>query len=134
MFKKELRSNLEKIFGFQKSTLSDPSPAFEQDTLFIEITESVTRISQNKETAKVAGYLTVYSQDNKLPYGYFNKRIEQADLDLTKDFFFFNIDVNAANSSARFQNIHERRVDFVYLYSGQYDPNQGELTSVVFGG
>jgi hypothetical protein len=37
------------------------------------------------------------------------------------------------NSPARLQNIAERRAAFVYLYSAQYDPDQGELTSLTFG-
>jgi hypothetical protein len=65
-----------------------------------------------------------------MPFGYFNKRIQQADHSLTKNLFFFDIDLNPLNSPARLVNILERRVRFVYLYKAQYDPAHGELTSL----
>lgn len=130
MFKKEMLDKLHKIFGMRKTTFDIPSEAFEQDTLFIEILKVRSNTGQGKARAHVEGQLVIYSQNDKLTYGFFNKRIEQADPALTKDFFFFDMEVPALNSPARLQNISERRVSFVYLYSAQYDPNQGELTSL----
>jgi hypothetical protein len=104
--------------------------SMEQDTLFIDISECQSRITEGKQIAKVFGSLTVFSQVEKLPFGYFNKRIQQASHQLTKKFFFFDIDLNPSSSPARIQNIVERRVRFVYLYSAEYDPWQGELTSL----
>lgn len=134
MFRRELAEKLKAIFGVEKVSFDEPGDSFEQDTLFVEILESQSNTGQGRATAKVNGAIVMYSQHNKLPYGFFNKRLQNADPALTKPFFFFDIDVDAQNSPARLQNISERRASFVYLYSAQYDPNQGQLTSVEFGG
>lgn len=130
MFRKELEARLHKIFGMKKSTFNAPSDAFEQDTLFIEIGNATNRVSQGKVYSRVTGQVVVFSQENKLTYGFFNKRIEQAGNALTKDLFFFDIDTNVESSPARLQNITERRTSFMFLYSAQYDPNQGHITSL----
>ncbi len=131
-----MSEKLRGIFGFRKTTYDAPAISastgtFEQDTLFIEINEATSRVTQSgKAFAKVLGSLVVFSQMDKMPFGFFNKKIQQADPSLTGKFFFFDIDLNPANSPARIQNITERRLRFVYLYSGDYDPSQGELTSL----
>lgn len=135
MFRAELQSKLSTIFGMRKTTFDAPTTdssdgSFEQDTLFIEVNECTSRVTEGRAYARVLGSLVVFSQVNKMPFGFFNKRIQQADHSLTKDLFFFDIDLNPANSPARFQNITERRLRFVYLYSAQYDPAQGSITSL----
>lgn len=138
-----MSEKLSKIFGLMKTTYAAPSVnsstgTFEQDVLFIEIVDVKSSIRQGKATARVEGCLVVFSQVDKLPFGYFNKKIQQADPELTRKFLFFNIDSNPSNitspnptsSMTRFQNIMARRVSFFYLYSDQYDPDQGELTSL----
>ncbi len=130
MFREELKKNLEGIFGFKKTTYDAPSEAFEQDTLFIDVTSAKSNASQGKITSKVDGTLTVFSQANRLPFGFFNKRISNADFQLTKGLFFFDIDVDVAASPARMINISERRTGFVFLFSAQHDPNQGSLTEL----
>jgi hypothetical protein len=135
MFRSELKSKLSQIFGFPKTTFDAPNlnsvnGSFEQDTLFIEVNETNARIHEGKSTARVLGSLVVFSQMEKLPFGFFNKKIEQAGNNLTKDFFFFDIDLNPISSPARYQNIAERRLRFVFLYSSQYDPSQGQITSL----
>lgn len=133
MFRKNLELRLQRIFGFKKTTFLAPSDTFEQDTLFIEIHSARSRVTSNaggRETARVVGSLVVYSQGDRLPYGYFTKRIENAVFSDTKDLFFFEIDVDDPQSPARLQNIHERRTNFVFFYNAQYDPNKGALTSI----
>lgn len=130
MFRAELKSRLSKIFGFEKTTFDAPSESFEQDTLFVSIAEAQSRPSGKKIYSKVMGYLTVFSQKDKMPYGFFNKRIQKADAALTRELFFFDMDVDVASSPARIQNISERRARFVFLYSADYDPNKGRLTSI----
>jgi hypothetical protein len=129
-----MAQKLSDIFGFKKTTFDAPSVgpngSFEQDTLFIEINEAQSRVTNGKAYAKVFGSLIVFSQMDKMPFGYFNKKIHQSDPEWTKNFFFFDIDLNPASSPARLQNISERRVRFVYLYSGDYDPAHGELTEL----
>lgn len=130
MFRRALQEKMQKIFGFEKVTYASPSDEFEQDTLFIEINQPRTRTSEGKVFAKVTGQIVVFSQDNKMPYGFFHKRIEKAGHELTKDVFFFDVDVNQENSPARMQNISERRTSFVFFFTAQYDPNIGELTTL----
>jgi hypothetical protein len=115
---------------FDAPSMNSSDGSFEQDTLFIEVNECPARITEGMAYAKVSGSIVVFSQMDKMPFGYFAKRIQQADQSLTKDIFFFDIDLNPMNSPARLQNITERRCRFVYLYSAQYDPEHGELTSL----
>jgi hypothetical protein len=131
VFRKQLKSSLQEIFGISKTTFDAPSDKFEQDTLFIEVAESPSSVGSGIEKAKVTGFLTVYAQEEKLPFGFFNKKIMAASPTLTKK-FFFGTEQNVATSPARTQNITERRMDFLFLYSSQYDPNLGELTQVNF--
>jgi hypothetical protein len=134
VFRDELKASLSAIFGFPKTTFNAPSTgpdgSFEQDTLFIQIDEAPFRATEGKAYCKVLGSLIVFSQLEKLPFGFFNRKIQMAPHELTEDFFFFDIDTVPANSPARIQNIAERRLRFIYLYSSQYDPAQGLITSV----
>jgi len=127
-----MKDKLKAIFGVPKVSFDEPGESYEQDCLFVQILESQANTGQGRARAKVLGAVMMFSQKGKLPFGFFNKRIQNADKSLTKDFFFFDIDVDAQNSPARLQNISERRASFIYLYSAQYDPNQGQLTSISF--
>ncbi len=133
MFRKDLLRRLEAIFQFDKTTMLAASDAYEQDTLFVEILSSRSRVSGangGTETARVVGTLIVFSQEDRLPYGFFTKRIEQAAADLKAPLFFYDIDVDDVESPARLQNLHERRTSFLFLYDSQYDPDRGSLTSL----
>lgn len=129
-----MAEKLSQIFGFRKTTFSAPSSEsdapYEQDTLFVQVEQARSRAGNGMFTAKIMGTLIVFTQMDKMPFGYFNRRIEQAHPSLTKDFLFFDIDLNPISTPAKIQNISERRVRFVYLYKAQYDPEQGELTSL----
>jgi hypothetical protein len=130
VFNKSLQSKLERIFGFKKTTFDAPSDSYEQDTLFIEVEKASSRIFDGLALCKVDGTLIVYSQANKLPFGYFNKALSKAAAQDVKDFFFYDVDVDVASSPARLQNIHERRIRFVFFYKEQYDPNKGQLNTL----
>ena len=130
MFRNDLKTKLENIFGFKKTTYDAPSDQFEQDVLFISISNCFGRISGESALMKIAGSITVYSQDDKLPYGFFQRKLEKADPEYSKDLFFTNFDTDLDNSPARTMNIHERKCDFVFLYKQQVDPNKGKLTSL----
>lgn len=133
MFRAELTAKLKGIFGVAKVTFDEPGESYEQDCIFVQLLDTPKfNTGQGKATAKVVGAIVMYSERNKLPYGFFNRKIEQAEKALKEGFFFYQIDVDAANSPARLLNISERRTSFVYLYSAQYDPNQGEMTQVNF--
>lgn len=135
MFRKDLERRLKSIFGVKKVTFSSPADessigTFEQDTIFVEISDCKSSASFGTARAKVEGTIRTFTQDDKMPYGFFTKQIQQADRELTAPLFFYELDTNVASSPARIQNIHERRTRFVFLYSEQYDPNQGEMTSL----
>lgn len=129
MFRKELKRRFELIFGVKKTTFDAPSESYEQDTLFISIENAKTSVGSNTQRAYVNGAITLFSQDDRLPYGFFKKRIEQADKSLTKQ-LFFETEIDDNQSPARLVNIHERRCNFVFLYDSQYDPSQGALTDL----
>ncbi len=130
MFRVELETRLKRIFGLPKVTFSMPGESYEQDTLFVEVKSSPARVTKGNVYAKVTGSIYIFSQNQNFPFGFFAKRIQNAELEDTKDFFFFDMDQNALNSPARLQNISEIRGRFMFLYSAQYDPNQGVITSV----
>lgn len=127
MFKKDLQERLERIFQLRKTTLSAPSDDFEQDTLFVEINEARAKVYSGRIRARVTGVLIVYAQVSKLPYGYFQKKIELAELSDKSPFFFYEIDNDVASSPSRIQNIHERRINFTYVHEMQFDPSKGKL-------
>lgn len=133
MFKADLARRLKLIFGVSKVTFNAPDmDAPEQDCIFVEVVEAVCRMSgkdDGLQTAKVTGNIIMFSQAEKLPYGFFAKRVEQANFGLTKN-FFFEKEIDVLNSPARLINISERRITFLFLYDAQYDPNRGELTSL----
>lgn len=130
MFRKELETSLKKIFGVKKVSFDAPSESFEQDTLFVDLTgDPRVRVSKGKlATARVQGDLVIFAQMGKVPTGFFAKKIEQAAAELTKPFFFSQLDRHEHGSAARLQNIAEIRASFTYFYSAQYDPNQGSIT------
>lgn len=131
MFKADLQRRLERIFGIAKTTYDAPNhEALEQDTMFIEITYVLGRLSgTDRATARVGGFITVFSQADRLPYGFFAKRIARADPSDTRR-LFFQREVDLQDSPARLQNLHERRVGFTFLYDAQYDPDKGSLTEL----
>ncbi len=134
MFRKEMAAKLARIFGIAKVSFDEPGESFEQDTLFVVVEECLSRATQGQAYAKVTGAVVIFSQRDKLPYGYFAKKLAQASVDDTKSFFFFDVDVDALNSPAREVNKSERRARFVYLYSAQYDPAHGSITSLTVDG
>lgn len=131
LFRADLKSRFENIFGFRKVTFDAPNPETnEQDTLFIEIQEARTIARKGSANCKVTGYIVVYSQYDKLPFGFFAKKIAQAAPELTRELFFFDVDLNVEKNRGMTQNLVERRTRFVFLFQEQYDPNQGTMTGL----
>jgi hypothetical protein len=130
MFETELKKKIERIFGIKKITFNAVDyDAPEQNCLFIDVQTCLPRVSHGRARAKVTGFISVFAAGEKLPYGFFAKRIQNANIEDTKDLFFL-AEEEVLNSPARLIDINERRVGFVFLYAGQYDPDQGELTSI----
>jgi hypothetical protein len=128
MFESSLAAQLKRIFDYTKVTFAAPGESQEQDTLFIEIENCISRAKDGVFTARVTGNCTVFAHYERIPFGYFHKKIALADTDDTKDLFFFNVDENTKT----FQSLVQRSFSFVFLFSGQYDPDNGSLTSIEF--
>lgn len=126
MFEKELSEKFGKIFNVAKVTYDSPGDSQEQGCLFIDIDSANPTIKDGKALAIVTGNAFMYAPADKLPFGFFGKAIRKADIALTKDLFFFNIE----NNSQRFQNIIQRGFSFTYFYRGQFDPEIGTITGI----
>jgi hypothetical protein len=128
MFKTELKTKLSNIFGLKRVTFDFPGEAKEQDILFINIDSVISSAGSGKAKAKVKGELSIFADTEKLPFGFFNKKINLALNADTIDLFFYEFDQNGEY----FGNLVERKVKFVYFYNKQYDPDQGLITSITF--
>ncbi len=78
MFETDLSDKLKRIFQVAKVTFDAPSDAQEQDVLFVQIEKSLNRIVETKQIADVTGKILIYSQNNRIPFGYISKQIEEA--------------------------------------------------------
>lgn len=130
MFKKDLKKRMEKIFEGYKVTFDAPSDSFEQETVFISIIETSPRITGDKVTAHVEGYIQIFAQHDKLPFCFIADRIERASKQYTYGLFFHDVDRENAASAARMVNLSERTAQFVFIFSQQYNPNKGTLNNM----
>lgn len=126
MFERSLEQKLKSIFDFKKVSFDQISESREQECIFIEVDTASSTIKDGKALCRVNGRLIVFANDKKLPFGYFQKKIKEANPDDTKDLFFYEVEGN----TGIIQNIDQRSMAFVYFYSEQYNPNLGELTSL----
>ncbi len=126
MFEKTLSAKLKRIFDLSKVSFDLPSESQEQECLFIEVVSSKGHVKDKKFVSKVTGKIRVFCNTDKLPYGYFSKRIDSAETDDTKDLFFYDIEEN----NGTFRNIAERTLSFVYLFEAEYNPNLGLITEL----
>jgi hypothetical protein len=127
MFEKSLSDRLKRIFDLKKATFDLPSESQEQECLFIEVVSSKNQVTDAKFKAKVTGKIRVFCNTDKLPYGYFSKKIAEADPEDTKDLFFYDIEEN----NGTFLNIAERTMSFIYLFDGQYNPDIGDINQLI---
>ena len=128
MFEKELEAKFKGIFGVKKVTYDEPGESQEQGCIFVEIETSHNKIQDGRAKARVEGTGIMFGPNDKMPFGFFSKRIAKADLALTKDLFFYDFEEN----TKRYQNIVQRKFSFVYFFNGQYDPDTGSITEVDF--
>jgi hypothetical protein len=128
MFEKSLQSSLKKIFDLDKVTYDSPSESLEQECIFIQVESSRNSIVDGRQIAKVTGKIKVYAQSEKLPYGYFSKKINGADPQLTYGFYFYDFEENKLGTN----NLCERSISFVYFFDSQFDPDVGTLNELQF--
>lgn len=126
MFEKKLKEDLQKIFGVKKVDFDQPGDAREQECLFVEIDSSKNVIKDGRQLARVEGSAFIFGNSEKLPFGFYSRAIKQASINLTKNFFFYDMDAN----TKMFKNIVQRGFSFVYFYDAQYDPEHGSITSI----
>lgn len=123
----ELLEKLEAIFGM-KASYDLPSSAREQNVLFVELEQPTTRFTGDMEHTRVTGSAVIYSPSEKNRMGSFAKKIDAAPTDLTKDFFFSEVDSN----TRMFRDIVGRGFSFTYFFRGQFNPPSGKITEVEF--
>lgn len=129
MFEKSLAEKLGRIFGLNRVSYEAPKDETrEQECIFIKVDKAMSSIREGVQKARAQGSIVMYVNSEKMPFGFINKKIQQARSEDTKDLFFYNIDQN----QKYYGNLVERSSDFVYFHSAQYDPNQGEINSIEF--
>lgn len=126
MFEKSLADKMQRIFGVKKVTYQVPGEAAEQETLFIDIEDAKNTITAGKARAMVSGNALLFGPGEKIPFGFFSKRIAAADPADTKDLFFYDMEAN----TRRYLNLVQRGISFVYFFDSQHDPETGSITSV----
>lgn len=126
MVEASLQEKFERIFRIGKVTFDKTSESKEQEAVFVEIENSRSSLKDGLEVARVQGKILIRADANKLPLGFIIKSLGRADPADTKSLYFFDFEENAG----QYSNIVERSASFVYLYSNQYDPAIGEITSV----
>lgn len=126
MFEKRLAEQIGKILDMGKVSFDAPSESQEQEGVFIQVSRARTRVKAARQIAHVVGVIRVFAASNKLPYGYFAKKIEDAPADLKRGLFFYDFEENAG----KYRNIVERSVSFQYLFDSQYDPAIGTISTV----
>ena len=129
MVEDKLLETLNRIFKLAKTTFNRPSPdAPEQDTLFVEVSGVRSSVRDGMEYHRIEGRAFLFVENEKMPIGFFMRQIQGADPADTFNFHFFNID----GLSPAFMNISQRGFEFVYLYSGQYNPPAGTIETIEF--
>lgn len=126
MFKNELSDKLKRIFDLKKVSFDQPSNSKEQECLFVEIEKALNSVRDGRVLSRVTGNALVWGPADKIPFGYFSKRIKQADPEDTKDLFFTDIETNVRT----YQNIVQRGFSFTYFFNSQYDPATGSIDQV----
>jgi hypothetical protein len=126
VFEQSLASKLKRIFDFDKVTYDLPSESQEQEAVFVVVDKCISSIKEQTSYAHVEGKIRVFANAKKLPYGYFYKKIQEADSEDTKDIFFHEFEENVG----RYLDIAERSLSFVYFFNGQYDPDKGTINQV----
>jgi len=127
VFENQLKETLRAIFQFKKVTYDLPSEEMpEQECLFINIDRSRNTIKDGRQFAMVTGSMAVWANRDKLPFGFFSKKIQEADISLTKDLYFYELEDNTRT----ILNICERRGSFTYFFNSQYNPDLGTIESV----
>jgi hypothetical protein len=126
MFEKDLEEKLTRIFKLKRVEFSPPSESQEQGILFVQIDRANSKVRDTEYYARVTGRLSAFADAEKMPHGYFARCIAKAEPADTKDFFFSEID----ESAGTIKEIDVRTASFTFIFSSQFDPDQGTINSI----
>lgn len=127
MFENELSEKLKKIFDVKKVSFDAPGEAMEQETLFIEVSNFRSFVKDQRVVGKADAKAYYFSTNQKLPFGYWAKKIALADTDDSESFFFYDLEQN----SQIFRDKIQRAFSFVYFFNRQFDPEKGTISSII---
>jgi hypothetical protein len=128
VFEKRLEAKFKAIFDFPKVTFDQPGESREQECLFIEVENPVITVKDGRAVGRIYGNAIVFASNSKLPFGYFQKRIQAASYEETKDLFFSEVEENTKT----YRDLVQRGFRFVYFFNSQYDPEVGTIDSMNF--
>jgi len=127
MFENELSEKLKKIFDVKKVSFDAPGEAMEQETLFIEVSNVRSFIKDQRVVGKADAKAYYFATNQKLPFGYWAKKIALADINDSESFFFYDLEQN----SQIFRDKIQRSFSFVYFFNRQFDPEKGTISSII---
>lgn len=133
MFETALIEKFNRIFDMKvsldlsKIKFSDVGYSGEQDCIFVEVNSSYNQISTGRARAKIVATAKVFANADKLPFGYFSKKLAAAKVGDLNDIFFYNFEDN----SNLFLNVVQRTFSFVYFFDSQYNPALGTINPVL---
>jgi hypothetical protein len=127
MDKDDFKKRIARIFGIDQVTFNAPGETLEQEKVFVRINQVKSHYKDGTWISRATGDLLFYANMDKLPFGYFQRKIAEADPLDSKDFFFFDLE----QSQPIFQNIGEFSLSFIYFFNGQYHPDKGIIQSIV---
>lgn len=128
MFENSLEEKFKKLFKVKKVTFDQPSESREQDVLFLEVDDPNFTIKDGRAIAKIMGSAQMFGRNDSLTFGFFQKAIQEADNDLTKDLYFYDVDIN----TKYYRNLVGRSFSFIYFFDSQYDPDIGNIDELTF--
>lgn len=117
---------LKKIFSVDKVTYEAPGESREQECIFINVETASGHAKDAKYVARITGTCQMFGNADKIPFGFLSKAITKADSELTKDFFFEDIEGNTKYIG----NIVQRSFSFVYFFRSQFDPKIGIINEI----
>lgn len=124
MFEKELQSKIQAIFKPKRTDFWKDN--VEQDVAFIKITQANVHVTEGKQRGRASGTVTIFADQDRMKHGYFQRALANADLSLTRNLSFFNLD----QSLGVVADLDSRSCEFIYFFEMQYDPEQGLITEL----
>ncbi len=126
VFEFSLQTKLKNIFDMTKVSFDEPGESDEQECIFIDVSNAKQSIKDGRAYFKVSGKCHIVAPHDKLPFGFFHRKIKLADLADSKDFFFFDIE----ESAKMHLNLVKRSFSFVYFFNTQLNPVDGTIESI----